>query len=72
MALSHQSPETLTSTHIVDMIIQVLNGLVIGNRDPVGEERVHDRLAADVAKGGPGRREIDQGLNSFGHLVNVA
>jgi hypothetical protein len=58
------------------MIIQVLNGLVIGNRDPVEEKGVHERLAAnvaaDVAKSGAGRREIDQGLNSFGDLVNVA
>ena len=58
------------------MISQVLNGLVIGHRDPVEEEGVHERLAADVAadvaKGGARRREIDQGLNSFGDVVNVA
>lgn len=69
---SSECPETLTSTHVVDMIIQVLNGLVIGNRDPLGEEGVYDRLAADVAKGGAGRREIDQDLNGFGHFDNVA
>lgn len=54
------------------MIIQVLNRSVIGDRDPLGEERMHNRLAADVAKGGAGRREIDQGLNSIGHITNVA
>ena len=67
---SHQN--ALKALYVVDMIMQVLNGPVISDRDPVEEERVHDRLAANVAKGGTGCREINQSLNSFGHWANVA
>ena len=62
----------LISTHIVDMIVQVLSGLVIDDRDEVGEERMHDRSAADVAKAGAGRWEVDQRSNSFTHFADLA
>lgn len=62
----------LTRTYAVDMVMQVLDGSVIGNWDPFGKEGVHNRAAADVAKAGIGRREIDQGLNSLGYFFEVA